>query len=63
MPQGVWNARRPIDLVEADEDALPETARARLQALVDGLRHLDERISELDAEIARRGGRTRWPGG
>ncbi len=33
---------------------MPETARATLQVLVGGLRHLDERIASLDAEIARR---------
>ena len=54
MPQGTWNARRLAELVEAEGGALPETARATLQVLVDGLRHLDERIAELDAEIARR---------
>ena len=54
VPQGAWNARRLAELVEAEDDALPETARATLQVLVDGLRHLDERIAELDAEIARR---------
>jgi hypothetical protein len=42
------------ELVEAEDDALPATARATLQVLVDGPRHLDERIAELDAEIARR---------
>jgi len=54
VPQGAWNARRLAELVEAEDDALPETARATLQVLVDGLRHLDERIAGLDAEIARR---------
>lgn len=46
--------RRLIALIEEPESDLPETARATLQVLVDGLRHLDERIAELDAEIARR---------
>ena len=46
--------RRPIALIEDPESDLPETARATLQVLVDGLRHLDERIAERDAEIARR---------
>jgi hypothetical protein len=55
VPQGAWNARRLAELVEAEDDALAEeTARATLQVLVDGLRHLDERIAGLDAEIARR---------
>jgi transposase len=54
VPQGAWNARRLAELVEAEDDALPEAARATLQVLVDGLRHLDERIAGLDAEIARR---------
>ncbi|WP_299822789.1 IS110 family transposase [uncultured Jannaschia sp.] len=54
VPQGAWNARRLTELVEADDDALPSAARATLQVLVDGLRHLDERIAGLDAEIARR---------
>jgi hypothetical protein len=50
---GAWNARRLAELVEAEDDALPETARATLQILVDGPRHLDERIAGLDAETAR----------
>jgi transposase len=54
VPKGASNARRLAELVEAKDDALPETARATLQVLVDGLRHLDERIAGLDAEIARR---------
>ena len=54
VPQGAWNVRRLAELVESEDDALPETARATLQVLVDGLRHLDERIAGLDAEIARR---------
>jgi len=54
VPQGAWNARRLAELVEAEDDVLPETARETLQVLVDGLRHLDERIAELNAEIARR---------
>ena len=54
VPQRAWNARRLAKLVEAEDDALPAAARATLQVLVDGLRHLDERIAGLDAEIARR---------
>lgn len=40
VPQGAWNARRLTELVEASDSDLPETARATLQVLVDGLRHL-----------------------
>ena len=54
VPQGAASMRRLIALIEDPESDLPETARATLQVLVDGLRHLDERIAELDAEIARR---------
>ena len=54
MPQGAWNARRLAELVEAEDDTLPETTRATLQELVDGLRHLDERIAALNAEVTRR---------
>ena len=54
VPQGAASMRRLIALIEEPESDLPETARATLQVLVHGLRHLDERIAELDAEIARR---------
>jgi transposase len=54
VPRGAWSARRLVALIEASASDLPEAARATLQVLVDGLRHLDERIVNLDAEIARR---------
>jgi len=54
VPQGAASMRRLIALIEGSGSDLPETARATLQILVDGLRHLDEQIAELDAEIARR---------
>ena len=54
VPQGAWNSRCLTELVEASDSDLPETGRATLQVLVDGLRNLDDRIAELDAEIARR---------
>ncbi len=54
VPKGAWNARRLAERVEAEDDTLPEMARATLQVLVDGLRHLDEWIAALNAEIARR---------
>ena len=54
VPQGAWNARRLTALIEAPDSELPDAARATLQVLVDGLRHLEERIAGLDAEIARR---------
>ena len=54
VAQGAWNARRLAALVEATDSDLPETARTTLQVLVGGLHHLDERIADLDAEIARR---------
>ena len=54
VPQGAWNARHLAALIEAPESDLPEAARTTLQVLVDGMRHLDGRIAELDAEIARR---------
>ncbi len=43
---------RLITLIEEPDSDLPETARATLQILVDLLRHFDERIAGLDAEIA-----------
>lgn len=46
--------RRLITVIEEPGSDLPEAARATLQVIVDVLRHLDERIAELDAEIARR---------
>ena len=54
VPQGAWNARRLVALVEMPDSDLPETARATLSVLVEGLCHLEERIATLDAEIARR---------
>ena len=54
VPQGVASMRRLITVIEEPGSDLPETARATLQVLVDVLRHLDERITGLDAEIARR---------
>jgi transposase len=54
VPQGAASMRRRIARTEEPESDLPETARATLQIRVDGLRHLDERIADLDAEIARR---------
>ena len=54
VPQGPWNARRLVALIEAPDVDLPDAARAVLQVLVEDLRHLDERIAGLDAEIARR---------
>jgi len=51
VPHGAASMRRLFALIEEPESDLPETARATLQVLVDGLRHLDERIAELDAEI------------
>ena len=54
VSQGAWNVRRLVALIESPESNLPKTARATLSVLVEGLRHLDERIAELDVEIARR---------
>ena len=54
VSQGAWNVRRLVALIESPESSLPKTARATLSVLVEGLRHLDERIATLDAEIARR---------
>ena len=54
VPQGAWNARRLVELVDAEDGGLPEAARSTLRVLADGLRHLDEKIAELDAEIAYR---------
>lgn len=54
VPQGAASMRRLITVIEEPGSDLPEAARATLQVLVDVLRHLDERIAELDAEIARR---------
>lgn len=52
VPQGATNARRLIALVEARDTGLPETMRATLRVLVAVLVQLEERIAELDAEIA-----------
>lgn len=38
--------------VEASDTDMPETARATLPVLVDGLRRLADRPAEFDAEIA-----------
>lgn len=54
FPQGAASMRRLITVIEEPGSDLPEAARATLQVLVDVLRHLDEPIAELDAEIARR---------
>ena len=54
VPQGAWNARRLIALVEMPESDLPDAARAALQVLVEGLRHIEKRIATLDAEIVHR---------
>ena len=54
VPQGAASMRQLIALIEDPGSDLPKTARATLQVLVDGLRHLNERIAGLDAEIARR---------
>ncbi len=54
VPQGTVSMRRLITVIEEAGSDLLETARATLQVLVDGLRHLEERIAGLDVEIARR---------
>lgn len=54
VPQGAMNARRLIALIEARDTGLPVAMRATLTVLVAVLAQLEERIAELDAEIARR---------
>lgn len=54
VPQGAASMRRLITVIEDPGSDLPQAARATLPVLVDVLRHLDERIVRLDAEIARR---------
>lgn len=54
VPRGASNARRLIALIEAPDSDLLDAARATLQVLVEGLRHLEEQIATLNAEIARR---------
>ena len=51
--QGAVKARRLIALVEAQETGLPETMPATIAVLAAVLVQLDERIAELDVEIAR----------
>ena len=67
VPQGAANARRLIALVEASESGLRDAARATLKVLVEGLRHLDERIAELDGRCFCNGstvvGISPWGGG
>ena len=54
VPQGPVNARRLAAMIEVDDSALPATMRASLSVLVSMLLQLEEKIAELDAEIARR---------
>jgi transposase len=54
VPQGAANASRLIALVEDPECALPADAIPTLKVLVSALTQLEEEITKLDAEIARR---------
>jgi transposase len=54
VPQGAANASRLIALVEDPECALPADAIPTLKVLVAALTQLEEEITKLDAEIARR---------
>ncbi len=55
-PRGVAQVRMLADLLDEEEMAssLPEAARAMLRVMTDMLAGLDERIADLDKEIARR---------
>ncbi|SDF02925.1 MULTISPECIES: IS110 family transposase [Paracoccus] len=54
VPQGAANASKLIALVEDPECTLPADAIPVLKVLVSALAQLEEEISKLDAEIARR---------
>lgn len=54
VPQGAVNARRLTALIAAESSALPTAMRTSLSVLVSMLLQLEEKIAELDAEIARR---------
>ncbi|MDF1774372.1 MAG: IS110 family transposase [Pseudophaeobacter sp. bin_em_oilr2.035] len=54
VPQGAANASKLIALVEDPECTLPADAIPTLKVLVSTLTQLEEEISKLDAEIARR---------
>lgn len=54
VAQGPSHTAKLMEKVEDPEGDLPEAARLALTVLVDTLRSLEERIKQLDAEIARR---------
>jgi transposase len=54
VAQGPAHITKLIDQVEDPTSDLPEAARLALAMLVDTLRSLEERIEQLDVEIARR---------
>ncbi len=54
VAQGPVHVPKLIAIVEDPASELPETARVILALLVDQLRALDERVAQLDRDIARR---------
>ncbi|MEH3116668.1 MAG: IS110 family transposase [Methylorubrum populi] len=54
VAQGPSHVAKLIDRIEDPASDLPEAARMTLAILVDTLRLLEDRIAQLDAEIARR---------
>lgn len=53
-PQGPFHVGRLIEQIEDPASSVPEAARSCLVLLVEGLRHLQEQICLLDAEISAR---------
>ncbi len=53
-PQGPFHVERLIEQIEDPASSVPEAARSCLVLLVEGLRHLQEQICVLDAEISAR---------
>jgi len=53
-PQGPFHVGRLIEQIEDPASSVPEAARSCLVLLVEGLRHLQEQICVLDAEISAR---------
>lgn len=51
-PQGPFHVERLIEQIEDPASSVPEAARSCLVLLVEGLRHLQEQICVLDAEIS-----------
>src|SRR3954463_15628049 len=54
VPQGPAHVDRLVALVEDPKSSVPESARGILQVLIRTLNALEEQLTELDGEIARR---------